>query len=252
MGQRTRLAINIFRTGLLVFLALCLSAPVQARSKPAESGVVDSGTFSILISGRKVGSESFTVRQLADVSIASAEIRIEEGENKSHQTSEVRLSPSGELRRYEWHEVAPGKAEVVVEPQEGFLIEHMMGDKGKKVDQPFMMPTSTMVLDDFFFSQREILAWRYLASICKPVNGETQCAQQKSRFGVIIPHQHTSAVVAIEYIGRENVSLQGTQLQLEHFRLSSEDTADWELFLDSRQRLVRILIPAMNTEVVRD
>lgn len=254
MGQRTRSAIKMFRIGLLVLPALFFSSPMQARSKPAatDASVVDSGTLSILIAGRKIGTETFTVKQLPEFSVASAEIRIDEGESKSHQTSELRLSPGGELQHYEWHEMAPGKSDVIVEPQDEFLMEHMTGDKGKKVDQPFMMPASTTVLDDFFFSQREILLWRYLASICKPVNGETQCAQQKSRFGVIIPHQHTSAIVDVEYLGRENVSLHGTPQELAHFRITSEETADWELFLDSHQKLVRILIPAMNTEVVRE
>ena len=119
--------------------------------------MVDSGTFSILIDGRKVGTETFTIRQSAESSIASSEIKIDDGTSKARQTSEFRISPKGELQRYEWHELAPEKSEIVVEPQEEFLVEHITSEKDKKFDQPFLVPATTLVLDDFFFSHREIL-----------------------------------------------------------------------------------------------
>ena len=96
------------------------------------------------------------------------------------------------MQHYEWHELAPEKSEIIVEPQDEFLVEHITSEKEKKFEQPFLVPATTMVLDDFFFSHWEILTWRYLASICKPVNGVNQCAPQKSQFGVIVPRQHTS------------------------------------------------------------
>ncbi len=226
--------------------------PAGARPKAAQGTTVDAGTFSILIGGRKVGSETFTIKQSAEASVASSEIRIDDGNTKARQTSEYRLSRKGELLRYEWHELAPEKNEIVVEPQDEFLVEHITNEKDKKFDQPFLMPATTLVLDDFFFSQREILTWRYLASICKAVNGVTQCASQKSQFGVIVPRQHTSIVVAIEYIGRERAPLHGSEAEVNHYRITSEETADWDLWFDSHQKLVRILIPATKTEVVRD
>jgi hypothetical protein len=39
---------------------------------------------------------------------------------------------------------------------------------------------------------------------------------------------------------------------LSHFRLTAEDADDWDLWLDSNQKLVRILIPSSHTEVVRE
>lgn len=245
---------RVFWMGLLVSLALTVPSALPARSKnDVGATTVDSGTFSILVGGRKIGTETFTIKQMPDVNIASSEIKIEDGQTKARQTSEFRLSPSGELQRYEWREIAPGKAEVIVEPQEQFLVEHILpGEKGKKIDQPFLMPASTLVLDDFFFSQREILVWRYLASVCKTVNGQMQCISQKSKFGIIIPRQHSSGVVSVEYVGHDKIAIHGSEIELTHFRLTSDDSADWDLWIDSHQKLVRILISTMNTEVVRD
>lgn len=249
MGQRTRAAIRLLSLGLL---ALAAPSAVCARPKPAQQTVVDSGTFSILIAGRKVGTETFTIKQSSESSIASSEIKIDDGGSKSRQTSVFRLSPKGELQRYEWHELAPEKSEIVVEPQEEFLVEHITSENGKKFDQPFLVPATTLVLDDFFFSHREILTWRYLASICKAVNGVTQCAPQKSQFGVIVPRQHTSVVVTIEFVGRERAPIHGNETELSHYRITSDGADDWDLWLDGNQKLMRILIPATKTEVVRD
>jgi hypothetical protein len=236
---------------LLLALALAAPSPVCARPK-AQGTTVDSGIFSILIDGRKVGTETFTIKQSSEASIASSEIKIDDGGSKARQTSEYRIGPKGELQHYEWHELTPERSEIVVEPQDEFLVEHITNEKDKKFDQPFLLPVTTLVLDDFFFSQREIFTWRYLASICKPVNGVTQCASQKSQFGVIVPREHTSIVVSIEYIGREHIPIHGNELELSHYRITSDETADWDLWFDSNQKLVRILIPATKTEVVRD
>ena len=258
MGRNTRMAIRTFLSGIALLLVLLSAAPLCARSKKeadAKITIIDSGTFDIMVSGRKVGTESFTIKQLPDVNVAASEIRIDEAGNKAQQTSEFRLTSAGELRRYEWHEIAPGKGEIVLEPQDEFLVEHITpGDKerDKKIDQSFLMSASTLVLDDFFFSQREILAWRYLASTCKVEEGQNRCLKQKSQFGIIIPRQHVSSMVSVEYVSHETIALHGQPVESNHFRLSSEDAADWELWLDNSQKLVRILIPMMNTEVVRE
>jgi hypothetical protein len=241
------------RWSSLSLLALALAAPLCARSKTEQAATtVDSGTFSILIGGRKVGAETFSIQQSPTVSIARSEIKIDDGGSKARQTSELRLTPKGELQRYEWHELSPEKSEIVVEPQEDFLVERITSEKDKKFEQPFLVPPTTLVLDDFFFSHWEILTWRYLATICKAVNGATQCLPQKSQFGVIVPRQHASVVVSIEFVGRERLPVHGSETELSHYRITSEDAADWDLWFDGNQKLVRILIPATKTEVVRD
>jgi len=45
----------------------------------------------------------------------------------------------------------------------------------KEHEQPYLLPLSTTILDDYFFIDREILAWRFLASACKQDKGVLQC-----------------------------------------------------------------------------
>ena len=71
------------------------------------------------------------------------------------------------------------------------------------------------------------------------------------KFGVIIPRQGNFLMVNMEYVGREKVKLGETERELSRFGLTAEGM-DWALWLDDQRKLVRILIAADNTEVLRD
>ena len=58
-------------------------------------------------------------------------------------------------------------------------------------------------------------------------------------------------LVSLEFVGRERVSVRGVEKELNRLTLKS-DGGDWALWLDDQFKLVRILIPGDNTEVVRD
>ena len=89
----------------------------------AATQTVDSGSFGVFVNGRRVATESFTVRQEAGGSVANSEVKIEDGSNKPSQTAETQLTGGGELKRYEWHQFTPSKADAIVTPNEPFLVE---------------------------------------------------------------------------------------------------------------------------------
>jgi len=231
---------------LLTFAVLALASISFAKNqeKPA---AVDSGSFGIFVNGQRVATETFNIQQKPDVSIATSEVKGTDGKNTQH--SELQLSPSGDLRRYEWKEIAPGKAQAIVEPSEDFLIERITLEPGTKPqEKPYILPASTLVLDDYFFSHREILMWRYLAQVCG--NNLASCRPQKAQFGVLIPRQQMSAPMTVEYTGPDSLMIAGQQRTLNRFSLSSEDSV-WTVWMDPQtMKLIRIL--AGNMEVVRD
>jgi hypothetical protein len=235
------------RFGFLLSLAL-LAAPLIASAKTAEKAtVVDTGSFGIFVNGQRVATETFNIQQKADVSIATAEVKAADGKNSQH--SELQLTPAGTLRRYEWHETSPGKAQAVVEPMDEFLIEKVTLEPGSKPqEKPFILPASTIVLDDYFFSHREILLWRYLAQACG--NDIATCRPKKVQFGVLIPHQQISAPVSIEFVGPEKVSIHGVDQELSRFNINSEENV-WSVWMDTATMKV-IKLTTGNTEVVRD
>ncbi len=235
---------------LCLLLSIALLLAIAAVAKSDKLRTVDAGTFTVFVSGQRIATESFKIEQGPTASIATSEFHAETPQGKSSQKAELQVSASGELLRYEWRELSPGKAQIVVEPAEQFLIEHITPTPpDKPMEQPFIIPTSTMVLDDYFFSQREILAWRYLAQACS--DGLKNCRPGKVQFGVLVPQQRSPLVVTLEYVGPEKVKIRGAERELNRINLKTEES-EWALYLDSNLKLIRIVIPADKTEVVRD
>lgn len=245
---------SVLRLLPLAALLVCSLVVFADKKKPSDTGrIVDSGTFGIFVNGRRVATEKFQIAQQSDGNVTRSELKVNAGDSKAEQKSELELSPSGELRRYTWSEVSPGKAQAVVEPDNQFLIEHMTpSPSDKPIDQPYILPPSTAILDDYFFSQRELLAWRYLGSNCSPDRaGNTECKLGKAEFGALIPRQRASVLVTMQYMGKERVMIHGKPVELDRFNLQG-DGIDWALWLDNSHMLQRVLIPSDGTEVVRD
>jgi hypothetical protein len=223
-----------------------------AAHKASSNSVIDTGTFSIFVSGQRVATEKFEIRRKDNVSLVDSEVRIEGGTQKVALSSQMELGPTGDLLRYNFREMSPGKAEAVVEPSAEFLVEHAkLNPAEKPQDMPFLMPASTVILDDYFFAHRQLLAWRYLASVCSPAGGSLRCKSAPSQFGVIIPRQRTASQVTVAFVGREKVNVHGTVRDLNRLKLRVDDS-DWSLWIDDQQHLVRILVPDQQLEVVRD
>ena len=238
------------RTAFALVLVMCASA-LFAKSKEKDSAakVMDSGKFGIFVNGNRVGTEAFTVEQTTTGSRTHCDLTIEQGGSKIEQRSDMQLAQNGDLLRYEWKELSPGKASSVVVPDDKFLLEHLYStDKAKPFDRPFLMPASTVILDDFFFTHRELLAWRYIGASCKP--GE-QCNLPKTKFGGLVPHTASPIEINIEYKGVENVTFKGAPAQMSRFDLAV-DGVNWSMWMDKEYKIQRILVPDSNTEVLRD
>lgn len=236
-----------------VVVVLSLSCPLFAASKEKDPQhkIIDSGKFGIFVSGNRVGTEEFSIEQTMSGSQTHCDLTIDQSGQKIEQKSDMTLAPNGDLLRYEWKELSPGKASSVVTPDDKFLLEHLYsGDaKAKPFDRPFLMPASTVILDDFFFTHRELLAWRYIGTSCKPENG--QCSMEKTKFGGLVPHTASPILINIQYKGPDKVTIKGTEQQLRRFELDIDGTI-WSMWMDDAYKVVRILVPATNTEVLRD
>jgi hypothetical protein len=234
-------------------LAAFFALAAPAKEKSASSQMIDSGSFGVFVNGRRVATETFSVQQGTAGSTADSQFKTEAGVDPAVQTSQLQLTSAGELLKYQWKEVSPGSAQAVVMPNNDFLMERASNNpREKEQEHPFLLPASTSILDDYFFVQREILAWKYLATGCRRENGQVQCPMnQKVQFGTLNPHSRSSMLVSLEFAGREKVAVHGVDRELNRFTLKS-DGGEWAMWLDDQFKLVRILIPSDSTEVVRD
>lgn len=229
-------------------------APTQlfAKEKEAPAKIVDSGSFGVFNGAHRVATETFSIKQDADGSVVSSEFKAEQGEQKADQSSELDLTGSVNLRHYGWKEIVPEKLEASVDPNDTFLIERFStGPDGRLHDQNFLLPASTSILDDYFFIQREVLAWKFLATVCKQDKMGLGCPRnQKAQFGTLNPHARSSMLVSIEFTGKDKVTLRGAERDLSRFMLRSE-SGDWAMWLDDNFKIVRLL-GDNGIEVVRD
>jgi hypothetical protein len=236
---------------LVVFIALAFSASVEAKRKdktPPTSSVVDSGTFGIFVNGKRVATETFNIQQDAKGSSTTSQFKVEDG-SRPPFSSDWQLTSTGDLRHYEWKD-GSGKSQTTVDPGDQLLHQQITIATGSKpITREYILPLSTPILDDYSFVHREILTWRFLATGCQQSPEGLSC-KAPSQYGVLVPQQQTSVPITIEFKGMETVTLKGQPKQMGHFELKAQNM-DWQMWMDG-VKLVRILIPSDNTEVVRD
>ena len=242
-----------FMMALVGCIAASAAPMPKEKEKEHEGKNVDSGSFGVFQNGHRVGTETFSIYQTSNGSVIQSEFKTENSPIAAVQTSEMQLTGAGDIRRYEWKELSPGKAESVVLPNDDFLTEKWRtGPEEKEHEQPYLLPVSTSILDDYFFIHREVLAWKFLGASCKQDKGLVQCPlKQRAQFGTMNPHQHSSAPLSAEYLGREKVTLKSGQQELIKLELKSE-AGTWQLWLDDQFKVMRMLVVGENTEVDRD
>ena len=245
----------VHAVALLAAVSFAVSAPAadkknQAKAAPVQA--VDSGSFGIFVKGARVATETFSIQQQADSSVVKAQVKQTAGSDSVSQKSDLEMTAMGTLIRYEWSQSSGGS--LTVAPNNEFLLEKISTPSSSKpTEKPFLMPASSPILDNNFFVHREVLIWRYLAAACKPEGGSLKCQQDPGDFGVLVPQDETSEHVRMELVGKEKIQVRGTDRELMRLNLKGDDF-DWALWVDEQDhfKLIRVAIPADNTEVVRD
>ena len=239
------------------FVSLVLAQPSDKKSdkkneNKADNKAVDSGSFGIFIKGQRVATETFHIQQVATTSTIKSELKQTAGANPVTQKSELQITSGGELIHYDWSQSSGGSLTVL--PNNEFLLEKISSpNSSKPAEQPFLMPNTSVILDNNFFVHREVLVWRYLAVNCKLQGTNSGCDKSPAEFGVLVPQDRSSVRIRLELVGDEKVTINGTERTLLRLNLKGENL-DWVLWVDTHDqfKLVRVAIPADETEVVRD
>lgn len=230
-----------------IVMVMTITYALEAKAPIPQ--IVDSGSFGVFVNGRRVATETFKIEQRAGGSTAKSELKVEDG---SMQRSEMELTDKGEIVRYGWQQEKPTKAELSVVPKDEFLSEVInTGPNQKSFNVPHLMPHSTPILEDNFFLHREMLIWRYLAMGCTAKPEGLSCNPAPQQFGVLIPTQHASEIVTVDFKGKEKISLKGRDVECSSFRLRTDDS-NVLVYMDDQRKAVRIVASASGLEVVRD
>src|SRR5258708_5999019 len=233
----------MFMMAFTMALVWCVTASAppmpkeKEKEKEHEGKNVDSGSFGVFQNGHRVGTETFSIYQTSNGSVINSEFKTENAPTQDVQSSEMHLTATGEIRRYEWKELSPEKAESVVVPNSDFLNQKWSaGPQEKEHEQPYLLPASTSILDDYFFVHREVLAWKFLGAACKQDKGQVVCPpKQRAQFGTLNPQQHPAAAIGAECGGKEKVRGKGAQKEKKKGERKNGG-GRWQLWLDKKRK----------------
>jgi hypothetical protein len=233
----------------VMLLGLCGWA--DDKVKPT---MVDSGSFGIVVNGTRVATETFRVEQRGASSFVISELKLEDPNNKATQAAELEMAANGSLKKYVWKEVKPGEGQIVVQPQDDQFLAVRITENAAAAPKDMVHALSpvTSIMDDNFFSQMQVLAWKYMAAGCRVgANGQNECNWDKRQLPILNPHQHESLLVTMEFTGVQKFKIKGEEHNFKTFKIRGE-TGEWILWFNEDNKLVRVVIAAENTEVVRD
>jgi len=220
-----------------VFLTVCLASLALAATSNAPSLLApDKGKFRILVGGQPAGKEEFEISPNGDNWVARGTSEVQTPQGSARVTATLELKPDGTPVRYEWTMQGPKKASSTINFN-GLIASIELHLEGQRpfTQQLTFTSAPVAILDNNMFHQYAILARLY--------NWEKKGAQT---FSVLVPQENTPGTVTVESLGKQEAG----GGKLDELRVKTEDL-EIDLFLDG-QRLVRIVSPSANAEIIRE
>jgi hypothetical protein len=222
------------RIACLLLLALGIAAAAIA-ALPAFAP--DKGKFKILVNGQPAGTEEFSLSANGGNWTAHGNAEIQTPQGAAHVTGNLELRPDGSPVRYEWNMQGAKKAASTIVFNGATANVELRMEGARPYTQQFTFNSDrVVVLDNNMYDQYAILARLY--------DWDKKGAQT---FSVIVPQEMTPGSVTVESLGKQDT---GSGAKLEQLRVKTEDI-EINLFLDG-QRLVRIVSPSANAEIIRE
>jgi hypothetical protein len=215
------------------------AAAYTLRSAPTSSLLsADKGKFRIAVNGQPVGTEDFEIRSNGDHWMAQGTTDVKPAQGAAtHVTSRLTLQPDGTPLSYNWSTEGAKKAsaDITFQGNVATIVLHVEGAKPFTQQFTFTSP-QVVILDNNTYHQYEILARLY--------DREKKGTQT---FAVLVPQEMTPGSVTVESLGESTAG----GAKLEELRVRTADL-EVDLYLDSNRRLIRLVAPASNAEVVRE
>lgn len=217
-----------------VALAFVLAAVNLAAA--ASVFAPDKGKLRILVSGQQVGKEEFEIGPSGENWIARGVTEIQSPQGLTRVTGALELRPDGTPVHYEWSTTGAKKASATIVFNGATASVELRMEGARPFTQQFTFSSPRVaVLDNNLYHQYAVLARLY--------DWNQKGAQT---FSVLVPQEMTPGTITVESLGKQDVA----GAKLDEFRVKTEDL-EILVFLDG-QRLVRLVSPAANAEILRE
>lgn len=215
-----------------------LVAAVIVRPLSAQVATLDEGSFTITVSGERVGREDFRIRSTPGTTgpeiVATA--------NVSYSTrrvlAQMRADSAGVPSRY------------VIEVKEGQSVEErvdgsvfrgrvsarLKNSRGESANE-FVVSPGALVIDDDVFHQYYFITRRQ-----SPVGPVT----------VIVPRRNTQVTIRVADGGTEKLTIGGSTLDARRFTIADPGGTNREVWADTAGRLLKVAIPSKGVVALRD
>lgn len=227
------------RNTLYAVAALSAALTLSAFPAAAQTGAEDEGSFEVLVNGRPVGTEQFSIRQSglgANAEfIATGRVQV--------------LLPTGSLDlaprlRASGFQAAPVTYEVTVG---GDAPRRIVGSVGSgrfsaKIVTPageqlreYVASSGATILDEGIAHHYYFLARR----------------TRSGRVPILIPRENRQVMAEVADMGEERLNLRGTQVTLYHLVVRPDGGEERHVWVDALGRVIRVEVPDRNYVALR-
>jgi len=213
-----------------------VSAPVPTPAPVALAA--DQGRFRISANGQPIGTEEFEIRPNGDHWFAQGTTDLKGGQGPATRIiSRLTLQADGTPVSYNWSTAGAKKASADITFQGNVATIVLRVEGAKPFTQQFTFTSpQIVVLDNNAYNQYAVLARLY---------DRTKMGAQT--FSVLVPQEMTPGSLTVESLGE----IAAGSAKFEELRVKTADL-EVDLYLDSSHRLMRLVAPASNAEVVRE
>jgi hypothetical protein len=233
-----RFLLTVLAVGTIA-LAVSASPLGSARGLAAVGGPTfasEKGKFRILVDGKQAGKEEFEISQTGGDWIARGSSEIQTAQGITKVTGNLEIRADGTPVRYGWSTEGAKKASATVGFKGTTATIDLHVEGARPFTQQFTFGSAQIaVLDNNLYHQYAVLARLYDWN-----------KKGSQTFSVLVPQEMTPGTVTVESLGAQDVDGK----KRDELSVKSADL-ELDLYLEG-QRLVRIVAPGSNAEIVRE
>jgi len=229
---------NAFICTLILSSAFLSSPHTHASPTPPAGPAVmqpDKGEFRVSVNGQPVGTETFEINSKGNRWLAqgTAEVKPADGPT-SKIISHLTLEGDGTPVSYDWSTEGAKKASAEIQFQNSIATVNLHLEGRKPFTQQFTFSSPMVaILDNNLYYQYAILARLY-----------DRTKKSSQTFSVLVPQEMTPGSVTIESLADPTDTTMG------ELKVQTSDL-EVDLYVDAKGRLMRLVAPASNAEVLR-
>lgn len=215
----------------------CVALLVPAATR-AQTSVLDDGAFRVLIGGREVGRETFSIRQ--NGSGADAVISAQGRVTLTSQDLTASLELRGQSLRpaaYQMKVQGDGQRSIVGRVIGGRFSAQIASPSGEQLRE-YLASDGAIVLDDG-------VAHQYYFVARKALDGATSVP-------LLIPRENRQVMASVSVTGVQTIQVGGRSVQARHILVQPKNGDTREVWVDGDGRVLRVAIPARDYVAERD